>query len=408
MGESRLSGVGKTAATATRNGGRNRTRSPSARARSPPRKQRQQSQQPPHWRIPSPDKRKQEEDAGVDADREDSESYVLPRPRSALGSSAKHQQNKQQQQRKEQQQQQEKEQLEQTQEIRPSQREEDESSFLEKEDIQGLLSEIEFVRQRGKDGHMRVQAAVRRQKQNESSSNSSTMHARESSSSKAKRHSSLAKSEHVEDPHWRRIDASRPPIPLSSIGKSPLAAKSPHNRSLSRSRADYEENETGYARDMPFVVGTSTNKSHSVTANLQTVYSLLKAHNPALCSVCTKRKKNAATAADSTGSYSPSQSHRSDNESDHSHHHRKIAEASSGLAEMSKLKSVLATLQNDFNRLKLHYQSLVQYYDSVSEEMTRSSKKKNHNMKAERARLHEIGKELKEVIANMESKVSHR
>ncbi|KAJ3086704.1 hypothetical protein HK102_012669, partial [Quaeritorhiza haematococci] len=46
----------------------------------------------------------------------------------------------------------------------------------------------------------------------------------------------------------------------------------------------------GVAREMPFVVGTSTGKSYSVTANIQKVFSLLKAHNPALCSVCSKRK----------------------------------------------------------------------------------------------------------------------
>lgn len=36
----------------------------------------------------------------------------------------------------------------------------------------------------------------------------------------------------------------------------------------------------------------STSKSYSVTANLQQVFSLLKAHNPALCSVCSHRKRS--------------------------------------------------------------------------------------------------------------------
>jgi hypothetical protein len=35
-------------------------------------------------------------------------------------------------------------------------------------------------------------------------------------------------------------------------------------------------------RDMPFIVGKSTGKSYSVTANIQHVFSLLKAHNPGL------------------------------------------------------------------------------------------------------------------------------
>lgn len=35
-------------------------------------------------------------------------------------------------------------------------------------------------------------------------------------------------------------------------------------------------------RDMPFIVGKSTGKSYSLTANIQHVFSLLKAHNPGL------------------------------------------------------------------------------------------------------------------------------
>ncbi|KAI8819100.1 uncharacterized protein EV422DRAFT_599033 [Fimicolochytrium jonesii] len=42
--------------------------------------------------------------------------------------------------------------------------------------------------------------------------------------------------------------------------------------------------------EMPFVVGKSATKSYSVTANLQQVLSLLKAHNPSLCSVCSSRR----------------------------------------------------------------------------------------------------------------------
>ncbi|ORY40707.1 hypothetical protein BCR33DRAFT_357025 [Rhizoclosmatium globosum] len=161
----------------------------------------------------------------------------------------------------------------------------------------------------------------------------------------------------VQDPHWKRIDPSRPPIPLPHQNTTHPAKSPSHNRSLSRNRPKSAERE--YARDMPFIVGTSTNKSHSVTANLQTVYALLKAHNPALCSVCTQRRKKAAgfLKLDSARSRSPSHSRSGssrnfDNE-DHAHHHRKIAEVGSGLAETDKLKSVLGTLQNDFNRLKL-------------------------------------------------------
>ncbi|KAJ3168805.1 hypothetical protein HDU88_001132 [Geranomyces variabilis] len=43
-------------------------------------------------------------------------------------------------------------------------------------------------------------------------------------------------------------------------------------------------------RELPFTVGRSTQKSHSVTANLQQVFSLLKSHNPRRCSVCVPRE----------------------------------------------------------------------------------------------------------------------
>ncbi|KAJ3147709.1 hypothetical protein HDU86_007884 [Geranomyces michiganensis] len=44
-------------------------------------------------------------------------------------------------------------------------------------------------------------------------------------------------------------------------------------------------------RELPFTVGRSTQKSHSVTANLQQVFSLLKSHDPRRCSVCVPREE---------------------------------------------------------------------------------------------------------------------
>ncbi|XP_068755513.1 centrosomal protein of 57 kDa-like [Montipora capricornis] len=52
---------------------------------------------------------------------------------------------------------------------------------------------------------------------------------------------------------------------------------------------------------IPFVVGQSTSKSHSLGANVQTVLSLMKAHNPALCNAAAKRaQKRYTTSAGST------------------------------------------------------------------------------------------------------------
>lgn len=53
--------------------------------------------------------------------------------------------------------------------------------------------------------------------------------------------------------------------------------------------------------NIPFVVGQSTTKSHSLAANVQTVLSLMKAHNPALCNAAARRaQKRHTTSAGST------------------------------------------------------------------------------------------------------------
>lgn len=53
--------------------------------------------------------------------------------------------------------------------------------------------------------------------------------------------------------------------------------------------------------NIPFVVGQSTTKSHSLGANVQTVLSLMKAHNPALCNAAARRaQKRHTTSAGST------------------------------------------------------------------------------------------------------------
>lgn len=61
--------------------------------------------------------------------------------------------------------------------------------------------------------------------------------------------------------------------------------------------------------NIPFVVGQSTTKSHSLGANLQTVLSLMKAHNPALCNAAARRaQKRHTQSAGSTPRSSDSES----------------------------------------------------------------------------------------------------
>ena len=50
-----------------------------------------------------------------------------------------------------------------------------------------------------------------------------------------------------------------------------------------------------------FLLFQSTTKSHSLAANVQTVLSLMKAHNPALCNAAARRaQKRHTTSAGST------------------------------------------------------------------------------------------------------------
>ncbi|KAI9138245.1 hypothetical protein BKA69DRAFT_1093005 [Paraphysoderma sedebokerense] len=55
-------------------------------------------------------------------------------------------------------------------------------------------------------------------------------------------------------------------------------------------------------REVPFIVGKNVGKSHSVTANLQKMYSMLKSHNPALCTLCSNYKQRFGTAVRSSES----------------------------------------------------------------------------------------------------------
>lgn len=62
--------------------------------------------------------------------------------------------------------------------------------------------------------------------------------------------------------------------------------------------------------NIPFVVGQSTTKSHSLGANVQTVLSLMKAHNPALCHAAARRapkrlpqSAGSASASDSDNAF---------------------------------------------------------------------------------------------------------
>jgi hypothetical protein len=101
-------------------------------------------------------------------------------------------------------------------------------------------------------------------------------------------------------------------------------------------------------------------KSHSVTANLQRVFSLLKGHNPALCSVCVGRRSGQYLSKMSSKTRTHSQSTLLASsepasippETDHAKHHGEIAEEGSSAAGMVKLKNVLSFLEDEFHECK--------------------------------------------------------
>ena len=106
-------------------------------------------------------------------------------------------------------------------------------------------------------------------------------------------------------PSWKKVQEGRPkpakPASQASLGATAHLTKFKKAPSVSS---------LGLERNLPFVVGhvricncynyldvnlscswggQNTGKSYSVTANLQTVHSLLKSHNPTLCTICSTK-----------------------------------------------------------------------------------------------------------------------
>lgn len=172
----------------------------------------------------------------------------------------------------------------------------------------------------------------------------------------------------------------------------------------------------------------NTGKSFSVTANLQRVFSLLKAHNPALCTICSKRKAGPASHSGTCHKRDPSRGrpvHVLD--PDHRHgpagsskgkskvhkrgeYQQDVSEDWNGhegtelgiqLSETQSLKQALAVLEQEFGDLKIQYHSLVSEYEKVAESITSKTISEAAGSKT----LKFIGDELKLVIQNMETKV---
>ncbi|GES92343.1 hypothetical protein GLOIN_2v500423 [Rhizophagus clarus] len=121
--------------------------------------------------------------------------------------------------------------------------------------------------------------------------------------------------------------------------------------------------------DIPFILGTGTGKSHSVTVNLQKAFALLKNHSSNSCSVC--NKKNTKNAANKN----------------------KFKKSSSENEESPDiaLGRVIGNLMDELKHLKMHYGNLVIEYQKIDP----------LDSKSKRSALAE---ELKEIMDQMEIK----
>ncbi|KAJ3405129.1 Centrosomal protein cep57L1 [Chytridiales sp. JEL 0842] len=299
-------------------------------------------------------------------------------------------------------------------------------SFIRRDEIDILRAEIEAMR-RKKD----VSILISPKRKMDSSPKKSVVVRPPPSIARPKSAQELPKKSQPDYnyPVWKKVDNGRP---LSRAPSAPTRSKSPvkdrHESgfvdlaSLKTAPEDLNQSKSleiqvVKAREMPFVVGKSTNRSHSVTANLQRVFALLKAHNPALCSVCSKRK-SAACDVDcgvSGGEVEPSINESSPSvaseteaplpniervsmEDDHAGHHKLIAEEGSDTDGTAKMKKVLSLLEDEFDAYKRLYQDLVRTYNALTDQTRQGSASNTH------VELRKIGDELREVIQNMEIK----
>ncbi|KAJ3274401.1 hypothetical protein HDV01_003005 [Terramyces sp. JEL0728] len=180
--------------------------------------------------------------------------------------------------------------------------------------------------------------------------------------------------------------------------------------------------ETG-AREMPFIVGKNIGKSFSVTANLQKVFSMLKSHNPDLCSVCSKRAPTLSTRHREPSSHKPV--HVLDSpelpttKAKRKSHSEGAAPTKSKSAEVlgipttdqelkdeisstreDSLLHVLGILEQEFKESKSQYNSLVKQYETIAESMTEKTISESSGSKTLKA----IGDDLRLIIQNMETK----
>ncbi|KAJ3170960.1 hypothetical protein HDU87_008435 [Geranomyces variabilis] len=203
-------------------------------------------------------------------------------------------------------------------------------------------------------------------------------------------------------------------------------------------------------RELPFTVGRSTQKSHSVTANLQQVFSLLKSHNPRRCSVCVPRELAAENTLQPRARHTAARrdppeagqrrrqtrkagrknSDSDDDDDDHASFHgaplhdaaayaaahfglnkraagdrdgvgRKVSARDSGTRPdrgVETLAAVLRLLEGEYDELKRNYNTLVAQYSAASG-IARKPSVRNTG-----ADIRALGDDLRMVIRSMDAK----
>ncbi|XP_004543756.2 centrosomal protein of 57 kDa isoform X1 [Maylandia zebra] len=147
------------------------------------------------------------------------------------------------------------------------------------------------------------------------------------------------------------LDASR--ILLQSVSPCRSAKKPKEKKSnTKKSSQQYSHTEPHYRlslRDVPFVAGTSVGCSHSVRANVQSVLSLLKRHQPHLCNSRVLSRNTNGSGTDG--------------------HRHSDSSSSSSSASGEELSELLQALQEELRLMSLEHDELMrQVEDCVFEQ----------------------------------------
>ncbi|KAJ3035657.1 hypothetical protein HDV00_003597 [Rhizophlyctis rosea] len=154
-------------------------------------------------------------------------------------------------------------------------------------------------------------------------------------------------------------------------------------------------------REIPFIVGKSTGKSHSVTANLQRLRSRSAERSGAPSPI----QKNNSTQREAWGPTpgpipnhpddTNNQSHIDDN---HISFHTQLEDAAREESGPTNIRNVLGILENDHKELKKQYMSLVRQYEQIMSDRRASLSGANDTD------LRNTGDDLRDVIRQMELK----